>query len=289
VDRIAIGTSGVAEEVREGLAAAFERLHAAGVHVEVEEVRRGSFTFLGCSFGGPAEAPADLPHLSRQALAGALSELIATRWRERMLRGLIGSHYSYFAPDEQEAILAEADRNLDELVGGGPDASPLRRSIARRLEEYLEKHSTLIVDGFVTFRLKDYVEAVESAVDRAVDEYLLEREYQEFVHLLRYFVSSQEPRCDRLHAVLAPDGSFRLLDANGRRCDGEVLADGAREPRRRELAPPDVLVSALIVLAPRAVVVHHAGGEAAEETLATAAQIFGDRLTLCGGCPLCRG
>lgn len=283
LETIAIGTAAAVTEVRERLSAAFRPLRDAGVRVEIEEQNRGPWTFLGCSFD-TAGARGDADALSRQTVADALSEFITDRWQDRLLGKLLSNRYSYFNPDEQASISAAAARRL----ARDGHARPVRRSrILARLQEYLEKHNTVVVDGFVTFRCKDYMEELESALDQAVDEFLLEREYQEFVRLLRYFVDSQPPRHDVVHALVLADGSFQLTDAGGRPLNNDALADLATELAARDVALEDLLISALISLAPRTVVLHRHGMGPTAETLATVEAVFGRRLSICPGCPRC--
>jgi putative sporulation protein YtxC len=283
LDTIAIGTVAPAAEVRERLAAAFRPLREAGVQVRIEEQSRGSLTFLGCSFEG-AGPRADLGSLSRQTVADAVAEFITSRWQERLLRRLLSTRYSYFNEEEQVSISAAAARQL----ARDGHARPVRKGrILARLQEYLEKHNTLVVDGFVTFRCKDYVEELEAALDQAVDEFLLEREYQEFVRLLRYFVESQPARHGVVHAFLQGDGSFQLADQAGRPLNNDALADLAAELAARDVAMEDLLISALISLAPRSVVLHRGGGAPSPETLSTVEAVFGPRLAFCPGCPRC--
>lgn len=282
MDTIAIGTAAPAAEVRERLSVAFRSLRDAGVSVEIEEQNRGPWTFLGCSFNSASKG--DVDALSRQSVADALSDFITGRWQERLLRKLLASRYSYFSEDEQATI---ANAAAHQLAREGHTRPVRKNRILARLREYLEKHNVLVVDGFVTFRCKDYMEELEGALDQAVDEFLLEREYQEFVRLLRYFVESQPPRHELVHAVLLADGAFQLTDAAGRPLNNDALADLAAELATREVALEDLLISALISLAPRAVVLHRRGGGPSPETLSTVEAVFGPRLTLCPGCPRC--
>ena len=49
--------------------------------------------------------------------------------------------------------------------------------------------------------MKDYIEQLEESVDKAIDEYLMDKEYREFIKLLRHFVDLQEPKRDVVNIV----------------------------------------------------------------------------------------
>jgi putative sporulation protein YtxC len=207
----------------------------------------------------------------RAALAEGVCDFILDGCQERLLHRLVTTRYSYFTAPEQAEIVAAAERALS--------AASRHERIRMRILQYLERQNTLIVEGFLTFRLQDLVAEAESALDGSVDAFLLQREYQEFIML----------RHDLVHVVLQPGGAFRLTDADGHPLQRDAAEpDGAPAP---ELAPEDRVISALVTLAPRAVVLHRPAGDSAlpEEAVATIRDVFGARLHLCGGCRICRG
>ena len=44
--------------------------------------------------------------------------------------------------------------------------------------DYFDNSNSIILDGFVNFRLKDYIKDLEEIVDKAVDDFLTDREYR---------------------------------------------------------------------------------------------------------------
>jgi len=218
---------------------------------------------------------ADDAHL-RVEVAHALAEHIVANVEPELLNRLIRRHYSYFDEEERQEILLYA-RPQEPQTGG----------MTRRLTEYLEGHRALNVDGFITFRLKDYIEALEHSVDEAVDDFLLEREYREFVRLLRYFVDVQAPKTEAVHVLMHESGQFELRDANLQPLEGELDADFHFESQDTEINLDDLLVSSLITLAPKEVVVHGIPRALELQSVRTVRQVFGDRLRTCGGCGAC--
>lgn len=272
-----------ADGVRRALTEALRPLAEHGVRAAIDEVRRGPLVFLGCRLEGDGGAAAFRP-----ALAAALAQWIVTQRERGMLRRLIGSRYSYFSPEEREDILRLAATALD----GGGEAVPAHRCrrIGQRLQEYMERHSVLVLEGFVTFRLKDYVEELAGAVDRAVDDFLLEREYREFIGLLRHVVESQGQRPSVAHCVFDPAGAFRLEDACGRPVGAEFLEEVGPEAAARDVGVEDLLVSALITVAPHTLWLHVPDGAAlalSQDALSTLDEVFPGAVSVCHGCERC--
>lgn len=288
---ITIGTAEGIEDIRQRLDDEFRFLQEEGVNIRIGQSYRGSFTFLDCSLDSAPGTPSQAGTILRHYVASALSDVIVERWEQELIRRTIRGTYYYFSHDEQDLIARYTGRNL------AGDAGPVENTqlykvnrkaqILHRLSDYLESADELVVEGFVTFRLRDYIEEVEDAVDRAVDDFLMEREYREFVRLLKYFVDVQEPRIDHVHVLIRPGGSFKLVDDQGCAIKSEYLEEFVVEMVESEVNYEDLLISALITLAPRSVTVHADTVAERDESIDTIKGVFGDRVRMCYGCEAC--
>jgi putative sporulation protein YtxC len=290
VEAIAIGTAEGIDAIQQRLTYEFRYLQQEGVHVRIGQSNRGSLSFLDCSVEEETTPP-EMDLLIRHTVAHALSDHIVDQCEDYLLRKIIRTSYSYFTPDEQDQILSYSDRTLN-----GPPGNSLRQKISRkcqilhRLRDYLDDGADeLVLEGFLTFRLRDYMEELEDAVDKAVDDFLMEREYNEFVRLLQYFVEVQEPRLERVQVVMRPGGLFKLLDEEGRPVRSEYLEEFVVEMVESEVNWEDLLVSALITLAPRQILIHGADASNWDESLETIRRVFADRVAFCSACPICPG
>ncbi len=281
-----------AAEIRQLLDAALRPLCKHGARLDIQEVQRGPLVFLGCRL--ETDAVGSAASEFRCALARALAAWIVERGERHLVRRMIDSRYSYFNPDEREVILGMAIAELGdcEAVAETRQTQTARRRfpILQRLQEYMERHNTLVLEGFVTFRLKDYVHELAVAVDRAVEDFLLEREYREFVDLLRHVVESQLQRPELVHCVFDATGTFRLEDGAGQAVGTEFLEEVGPEAAAREVGVEDLLVSALITVAPRSVLLHVPDGAAvalSQDALGTLQEIFPGAVCVCRGCGRC--
>jgi len=124
-------------------------------------------------------------------------------------------------------------------------------------------------------------------IEQAVDELLLEKEYQEFIMLLKYFVDIQEPRLEKVHVMLLPSGSFQLFDDNNKSINNQCLEGCIVEMIDNEINYEDLLISALITIAPREIVVHVPELTKVLNVIKTLQGVFGERLVICNGCVRC--
>ncbi|MFZ5823244.1 MAG: putative sporulation protein YtxC [Bacillota bacterium] len=288
---ITIGTAAGIDEIRQRLDDEFRFLQEEGVRVRIGQSHRGRFAFLDCSLDdGVTDESSQMDALVRHYVASALSDVIVERWENDLIRKIIRGSYSYFSRDEQDLIADYTGRTLNGAGGDSHHWHKVNRKsqILHRLRDYLDSADELVVEGFVTFRLRDYVEELEDAVDRAVDEFLMEREYKEFIRLLQYFVDVQEPRIDHVHVLLRPGGSFKLVDDDGGAIKSEALEEFVVEMVDSEVNYEDLLISALITLAPRSLTVHVQNrSDDRDEALETITGVFGERAVVCDGCSFC--
>ena len=222
----------------------------------------------------------------RYRVAEVLADHIVDDWEINLIDRIISTHYDYFTDEERQSIQAYTQRNLN--MGSDSSFRLHRKSrVMERLLEYLEGADQILIEGFVTFRLREYLENLEEAVDRAVDDLLLEREYKEFVRLLQYFVQVQEVRIAEVHVYLKGDGTFGLQDKDGNNMNHTAVEELVMEMVDADFSYEDLLISNLISAAPQHVVIHYPLGVGADESVEMIKNVFVDRCTLCAGCKRC--
>ena len=96
---------------------------------------------------------------------------------------------------------------------------------------------------------------MKKAVEYAIDEYVIEKEYLEFIQLLKHFVDSQKPSLEILHVGITPQGKFHLYNNDGVKVTHKFLEDYQLD-NVHELGYEDLLISALIAVAPRQITLH---------------------------------
>lgn len=215
-------------------------------------------------------------------LSDALTSFVLEDWYEPWLMSLVRRHYPYFAPDEQHAIGAYAAGRLSP----SPDYFERRYQIVReRLRGFLGDHDYLVVEGICTFLLRDIAQAMEDAVDLAVDDLLLENEQREFIRLLKSFLEMQPARTDAIH-VFYEESRFYLEDETKRPVGEELLQELSNGGGSDDLQD-DLLISVLLTLAPARLVIHQ--GPFDLLMMRTIQAVFEERVHRCRGCERCEG
>lgn len=282
MSQISIASSKHIDFIRNRLDDEFKLLQAEGVQINLQEKARGNYTFLGYHLQGQNETSSHDNLLLKHYVAKAISDVVVAKWEENLVQGIVKNHYYYFNEGERKEIVQRTLELLKEY-----DEIPRKNKILLKVMDYLESNDDLILDGFITFRLQEYINELEEAVDQVVDDFLMEREYNEFIRLLRYFVDIQEPRINLVNVLLKPTGYFQLYDGNENVITNEYLEGFIIDLPEGEINYEDLLLSALITIAPSKIILHLPDETKVQNTINTIKNVFGERVTLCPGCLKC--
>lgn len=217
----------------------------------------------------------------RLSLARAIAWYIL-RTTPEWLKDLVHHRYQDLDESDIQQVTDHAHARL--MVDAAHNRDREELALARLLS-FLRDHDTVVLDGAQRFLLPEIRHEYIEAVDQAMDDWLIEREYQEFVRLLRHFVSLNQPKMGTVH-VFWRSLEFILEDDHGNQVGEDVVRDLSGGLSEDDSSTHDLLVSALITMGPRQVVFHRKAP--ADEILRTMHAVFTDHVTQCSGCRRCR-
>ncbi|MDO7907371.1 putative sporulation protein YtxC [Paenibacillus sp. JX-17] len=216
------------------------------------------------------------------AAAGALADFILDVHEERMLRSMIFLDYPELEDEDRERVLLICQQ----LLKGeeGEEEHPFRRRhelLTTGLAQDLPDLPYLNLEGILRFRLQDYKQELKEVVEYAVDEFWMDRQYEEFMGLLKYFVYFQEVRMPLVHVIHRGGHRFDVLDATLRPLvlpepDTVVVEMPGIE---LEMEVEDLILSTLITLSPGQILLHSAEPDA--QSVRSICHIFEERVRLC--------
>ena len=158
---------------------------------------------------------------------------------------------------EKRKILSEAILHVHKIGGVG--------SVKRGLMEHFQVHDSLVLEGFMRFRMKDVLDKWELCVDRAAEDVLVKAEYMELMSVLSAFVQLQPPKMKEISLILNPDGSCTLTDNSDSRIDCSRCSD-------------DGVVGVLVGLAPEKITVYDLSEGRNHEVAEALMRVFEDRI-----------
>lgn len=218
-------------------------------------------------------------------LATIIADIVVDHLEKKFINRIINHKYNKFSLDERDIIEEMTVDHLNESLTPDKKLGKIlrREEIIRQTIRYFNKNQDINVEGFVRFRLKDYIDELKLAVELAVDDFIIEKEYNEFIDLLKYFVDIQEPRIKQANVTQTNNGSFKILDKLGNVINNEYLEGYLAEMFDGEVEYEDLLVSALINVAAEKIILHFKKPDIED----TVRKIFDERVEVCDGCALC--
>ncbi|MBT9176652.1 MAG: hypothetical protein DDT20_00973 [Firmicutes bacterium] len=281
---VSIGTTAPTYLLREILTQKLQCLVDEGVTVEVLETRGRSVNSISVMVDVAPESSfsfSELNHLGRQCTSAALADFLVEDWCQRKLAEIIQRDFGYFSAEERHKIELVTERLLQT---GGLRWSKLKDTI----EEFLAYNRHINADGFLRFRMQHRLPELVETVSEAVDEFLVAKEYTEFIRLLRYFVDIQQPKLPLVHLVLTSEGRYSVCGADGESVKHESFERFSREEEcESDVTYEDLLISALITLSPARLILHAKCLQGGRELKDTIRNIFEGRLIECDLCEMC--
>lgn len=213
-----------------------------------------------------------------------LTIMIIDELEETFLKDFLNQNYFYFDFNEKNEILelffdisAEDFTNLFEKKFN---------IIYHKIYEYLSCNKSLFLSGFIYFRLQDYFKLLDNLLSRAVNSFVVEKEYMEFISLLKLYVTSQPPTCSSVHIIysssecLLLDEYKQIIDIYNYKLDAKYLSDIS-------FSTNDYTLNTLLNILPEKIYIHVVDSYF-DEFLNTLRQIFEDRIIICADCNICK-
>ncbi|GKU80286.1 putative sporulation protein YtxC [Paenibacillus sp. L3-i20] len=261
---------------------------AVGVEYHVIESQH-----IGCKAQLPQfQLHRDGPTLYKSA-AEAIAEYVISELESQMLASIIRKKYRK-NPSMEAAVI---ERYCYELLNGKEwdglgnrfhegDRKRRKGKVSEELEKYLAEQTELNIEGFITFRLLSYRTELIEIVEYALDEYVLDKQYQEFISLLKYFVQLQETKVPFVHLLHKGGHDFTIYNESFQIIEPKPPADRiVAEMLETEMNIEDMVISSLISLSPKQITVHTRHPELS--VIRTIETIFDGRVKVCVQCSAC--
>ncbi|OBZ09308.1 MULTISPECIES: putative sporulation protein YtxC [Bacillales] len=270
------------------------------LHIGSKKERQAIVEFLPIS-DQDVSCQAILPHFQLKthgpavyhAAAKAIAEFVVSELEPTMLSTIIRRKYRNSHSTDAAAI----ERYCHDLLHGKEwdslgtkflDADRLRRKgkVTTEVEQFLQENTQLNVTGFTTFRLKPYRKELAEVVEYALDEYVLDKQYQEFISLLKYFVFLQDTKLPMVHLLHKGGHDFMLYDESFQLLDPNPPTDRiVAEMLETEMNIEDMVISSLIAVSPNHITIHTRQPDM--QVIRTIETIFDQRVTVCVQCASC--
>lgn len=162
-----------------------------------------------------------------------------------------------------------------------------KNSIIKKIEQCIEENNEINIRGLIRFRINEMKDDFISIVDKVIEKYMVEKEYTEFIKLLKYFVEIQESKIDAVNILIKDNGEYLVLDNSGRDVMEQMLTE-INDPRYANMInSEDAIISGLITLSPERIVIHCMENCNNKELIETIKSVFEGRISFCECCSFC--
>ena len=218
-------------------------------------------------------------------LSDIIYNLIIIFYEKKLLSRLVNSNYFYFLDFEKKQIvdlcldIINSDEFNDDSNQNIKDSRKI--AIKKGVYEYFRQNKQMILDGFINFRLRSYLKILDYSTDIGVNKFIIEREYIEFIKLLKLYIETNSSNIDMVHLIYSNKTSF-LTDENKNliKVDDDIF--NVKYLSDISFSSNDYTLNALLTLLPQKIYIHLIDEE--DEFINTLKLIFDKRIVLCTNC-----
>lgn len=211
----------------------------------------------------------------------SISKIIASSifkiYESKIIQRQIRFDYFYFSKDEVKVIKDEYN-----LISQNEDKKIKENLVNNKIMEYIKQNNSIILEGFVQFRLYDYKNYISIKLQEAVNQFVIDKEYFDFINLLKSYVDSKVPENLSLNLIYVNSEAI-LLSEDGLPIKLENF--NCIYVSDITFSNNDYVLNTLVGLLPRQIIIHLISKE--DQFINTVKLIFSDRVKICKSCSIC--
>lgn len=224
-------------------------------------------------------------------ISNILYKIVITKYKEKELFEYLTDTYFFLKQDEMLEVEGEIMKVLNCKEGANDTNfifySNKTNAIIDKIKECIEENNKININGFITFRMRELRKDIEDIIDKVVEKYMVEKEYREFIKLLKYFVEIQECKVEEINLVALSAGGYIVTDKEGKDIFPTFLSELSDCKIGVDANIEDIIISGLITSAPKKIVIHKKEDCNNREFIETIKNVFGERVEFCDECKLC--
>lgn len=224
-------------------------------------------------------------------VANMLYKIVTEEFCKKEINNFLAETYFFLRHDEIRQIKPKIQ---EALLSNGVISDPSmvyctnrKNSIFDKIIKCIEENNEINIRGFLTFRMKELKGDLECIVDKVVEQYMVEKEYNEFIKLLKYFVEVQESKVDEVNILIEKSGNYHLRDEEGNDLVGNMIMELPEVKFNCRENQEELIISTLITSAPKKVIIHCVENCKNKELIQTISKVFVNKVYYCSECATC--
>ena len=128
--------------------------------------------------------------LNIDEISTEITSMIISIMKEKLLKEYILKCYGRTYPEDKNNIY------IYSLNIFAKKEIFMRETVFTRVRNYIEENDFINVEGFIRFRMREFMKYISAIGDIAVEEYLIKKDQDEFIRVLKYFIDTQEEKIE---------------------------------------------------------------------------------------------
>lgn len=211
------------------------------------------------------------------AISNLLTCVVLDKLEPHFLKQIILQNYFYFDAIEINKVLDICEDILSE--SDEFEFENRYNILFDSFYEYISHNNKMYLTGFLFFKNKKYFKYLENTVDIAVNKFIIEREYLEFISILKLYINSHAPSINFV-SLYYNDSKPILFDENNNIIDVKDDIFDMKYLSDISFSSNDYILNALLTLIPRKIEVHVTDSYI-DDFINTISLIFENRVTIC--------
>ena len=224
-------------------------------------------------------------------IANVLYEVVIEEFIARKLSKYLNETYTFLNYKDLEIVRDDADKILREEASLNETViycMNRKNRMIQKIIECIEEGASINVKGFLDFRFNELKNDIYACIEKIVEGYMLEKEYNEFISLLKYFVEVQDSKAERMDIFIGEkEGEYILRDQFGNDMMESLISELCENKNIIDISMDDLVISGLITTCPNKIIIHSASKCKNKELLNTIKSVFEGRVEFCEGCNQC--
>lgn len=218
-------------------------------------------------------------------VSNIMYKIIIEKYRKKELFEFLTDNY-FFLRQSELLELEEIIMKVLRLENFNKDNdflyySNIINEIINKIKVCIEENNEFNINGFLLFRMKDLRLNIEVLIDRVIENYIIDKEYEEFIRLLKYFVNIQDSKLSEVNLTIQSLGEYSLTDGEGKDILDEFIKELTSCKIGVDANMEDIIISGLITNSPEHIIIHSKEKCLNKEFIDTIVKVFGNKVTFC--------
>lgn len=209
---------------------------------------------------------------------------LLTEYTKSESANYLKENYFYFEDEEFDEIKETIEEEIINDI-------KIQLIIKNKFKEVMENSRAINLNGFIKFRLKFINLYVIQIVEKSIDNYLMKKEYLDFINIIKYIADTEERDYDLVN-IMYNNNKLQVYDNNMKKLTYIGIMEISNELDGDVLNYDESIINILLTVSPKKIMLH-AGKIDKDDisslnTLEVIKRIFNGKIELCKGCKFCQ-